>query len=163
MVTDISKQKKVKQGLEKKVKKRTAELEQMNAALKVMLGQRDRDKRDLEKNFMFKLKQLVVPYLKKLQKSRLDKMQKTLVDIMDTSINDLISPLSRNLSDKYLVFTPMEIQVANLIKQGKKSKEIAQFYSVSIKTICIHRNSIRKKLGIINSKENLRTHLLRLK
>ena len=56
-------------------------------------------------------------------------------------------------------FTPAEIQITNLIKQGKTTKEIAEFLNLATSTIDSHRNNIRKKIGIKNAKTNLRAYL----
>jgi DNA-binding CsgD family transcriptional regulator len=79
--------------------------------------------------------------------------------IIKSNINDLISPLASKLSSKYFALTPSEIQIADLIKHGKTSKEIASILNVSPKAISFHRGNLRKKLGLLNKKINLRTHL----
>jgi DNA-binding CsgD family transcriptional regulator len=55
--------------------------------------------------------------------------------------------------------TPTEIQIANMVKQGKTSKEIAEIMHLSPGTINIHRKNIRKKLDISHQKTNLQSLL----
>ena len=153
--------------LERRVEERTNELkiktknlEEVNIALKVLLKRRDEDKIELEEKVLLNVKDLVVSYLDKLKKSGLDEKQLIYIGIMESNLNDIVSPFLRGLSTKYLKLTPMEIQVANLIKQGKSSKEIAELVNLSSRTIEFHRDNIRKKMGIKNKKVNLRTYLL---
>jgi DNA-binding CsgD family transcriptional regulator len=97
-----------------------------------------------------------------LKSTRLDSKQSTYVDIIQSHINSVVSPFLQKLSSKYRDFTPKEIQVATLIKEGKSTKEIAEISSVSTRAIEFHRDNIRAKLGLKNKKVNLRTALLSL-
>ena len=145
--------------LEEKVKERTAYLNEANIALKVLLEKREQDKRDLEEKIMVNFRDLVLPILEKLKSSGLKDRQKTYLDILDTNLNDILSPLLKGLTSRLLKLSPTENQVANMIKQGKRTKEIADIMNVSCKTIDFHRDNIRKKTGIKNKKINLRTYL----
>lgn len=60
------------------------------------------------------------------------------------------------------MFTPAEIQVADLIKAGKTSKDIASVLNISPRSVFFHRNNIRKKLHLHKTNTNLRTFLLSL-
>ncbi len=167
IVTEITERKRTedelrrhRSHLEELVKERTANLEEANTALKVLLKKRDEDKTELEERMLFNVRELVVPYLDKLKKSGLNERQKVFVDILESNLNDIVSPFVRKLSPKYLKLTPAEIQMANLIKQGKTTKEIADLLNLATSTIDFHRDNIRKKVGIKNKKINLRTYLL---
>ena len=52
-----------------------------------------------------------------------------------------------------------KVDVANLIKQGKRNKDIASILHTSTRTIAFHRENIRKKIGIQGQKTNLRSYL----
>jgi len=157
---------KARDELETRVNERTEEikikaksLEEMNAALRVLLKQRETDKIAIEEKILVNVKELIEPYLKKLKKNELTSYQSSLVDILESNLNDIISPFVNRLSSMRLNLTHGEIQVANLVKQGKSSKEIGDTLNLSKRTIDSHRNNIRRKLGIQNKKTNLRTYL----
>jgi len=144
------------------LKDKTQNLQEFNTALKVLLNKRDEDKKELEKKVLLNVREMIEPYLNKLQKTKLDDRQRTYLGIIESNLNDIISPFVCGVSINLLNFTPTELQVANLVKQGKTTKEIASIMNLSAKTIEFHRNNIRKKMGIKNRKINLRTHLLSL-
>ena len=168
--------KKAQDELERKVKERTFELakanEQLeikvhnhseaNTALNVLLKKRDKDKIDLEKKVLLNVREMVVPYLEKLIRSGLNDRQKAFADILESNLTDIVSPFLHTLSSRYSIFTPKEIQVAGLVKEGKTTKEIAILLTSSTDTIDFHRKNIRKKLGLKNTKSNLRSYLLSL-
>ena len=65
------------------------------------------------------------------------------LDIIESNINNLISGFSARLTSNEYALTPREIQIAALIKDGKTTKEIAEYLSVSTASIDFHRNNIR--------------------
>jgi len=160
---EITRQKRAENGLirrEAALKAQKAELQEVNAALKVLLKQRDQDKRELEEKILLNTKELVLPYVQKLKKSRLDVNQKAFLSIVESNLKGIVLPFARKLSLKYTGLTPAEIQTAHLIRDGKSTKEIAQLLNVSPSTIESRRKDIRAKIGIRNRKANLRSYLL---
>lgn len=59
----------------------------------------------------------------------------------------------------YHNLTPTEIQIANLIREGRSSKEVAERLGLSPRTVHTHRYNIRKKLNLCGGSRNLRAHL----
>jgi DNA-binding CsgD family transcriptional regulator len=137
-------------------------LVELNSALKFLLKQREEDKGQLEEKVILNVKELLLPYLEELKKSQLDAKQKNLVSILESNLNEIISPFAHKLSSNYYGLTPREIEIANLIRRGKSTKDIANIIGISNGSIIVHRNHIRKKLGIISKKINLRSHLMSL-
>ena len=162
IVTDISERKKAEEALQKKelkLKHQSKNLEEVNIALKVLLDRRDKEKADYKENLLVNLKKLVFPYIEKLENGKLDEESQIYINIIKSNLKDIIAPIAKTLSSKYLDLTPSEIQVADLIKKGKTSKEIASMLKVSPKAVSFHRGNIRKKLGLSHQKTNLRTYL----
>jgi len=139
---------------------KSVHLEEVNTALKVLLKRGEQDKNELEEKVLSNIKDLVLPYLEKLKLTTLDERQKTFLGILESNLNDIISPFLKKLSSQYLNFTPTEIQVANLIREGKSTKDMADILNISERAIEFHRNNIRDKLGLKKSKTNLRSYLL---
>jgi len=165
IIHDITKRKQAELSLIKRGKElenKSHELEEVNAALRVLLKQRDEDKKEFEEKIIANVKKLVFPYVEKLNSSRLNDRQVVYLDIIKSNLENIIAPFLHQLSSKHSGLTPMEIQVAGFVKDGKTTKEIAELLNCSKGTIDFHRNNIRKKLGLRNTKRNLRSFLLPL-
>lgn len=134
-------------------------LDEMDTALDVLLKKLEREKADLRRRISAELQNTVLPHLEKIKR-----------EVGGADITAGLTTLEENLKrvargktvaapfSRY-EFTANEIQILELIKQGKRSKEIAALLSLSTATIAYHRNNIRKKLGLTNKKENLFVYL----
>ena len=166
VITDITKLKETEQALrkrEKELETQAANLEEMNAALKVLLKRREQDEREFEEKVLFNVRELVEPCLEKLKNADLNNEQAACLDMLESNLNDIVSPFSRNLSLKHYNLTPSEMRIAALVRHGKTTKQIADLLNLSARTVDTHRLRIRTKLGIRNKKSNLRSHLLSLR
>ena len=159
---DLTERKKLEEELLNKsieLENKAKGLEEVNTALRVLLKEREKDKFEFEEKILSNVKNLVLPYVKKLKDTASDSNQWSYLNVLESNLNEIVSPFSVRLSSKFLGLTPSEIRIANLIKEGKTTKEIAQFMNLSGKTIETHRDNIRKKLGIKHKKVNLATYL----
>ena len=158
--------KKANEELESKIDERTKELkaktrrfQEFNTTLRVLLNQREEYKAEVEESILMNVRSLIVPYIAKLKTSRLSGDQMSYLSLIESHILEITSPFSKRISGKDFDLTPTEIQTAGLIKEGKSTKEIAEFLNVSENTVSSNRFHIRKKLGLTNKKINLRYYL----
>ena len=158
-VRDISSRRELEQSLYQ----REEELEEINTALRVLLKNREDDWRKLENHIQSNLKQLVLPYMDRVRKGRLDQNQKAYLELIESSLEKILSPFITNMHSAFRLLSPMEIQIAHLIKEGKRSKEIASLLNMAYKTVETHRYNLRIKLGIKNKKINLQSYLLSIR
>ncbi|MFZ0610656.1 MAG: PAS domain S-box protein [Desulfobacterales bacterium] len=163
LAREVEERKRAEEELRKReveLKAQSDHLAEVNTALRVLLKQRDCDKKELADNVLSNVKELIGPYLDRLKKSHLSTDQSTLINILDSNLNSIISPFISRFSARNINLTPTEIRVANLVKEGKTNKEIAILLCLSKNTILFHRYNLRKKLGIKNKKINLQAHLM---
>ena len=159
---DITQSKRFERELEDQrleLVEKTDHLERANHALKAMLDHREIERQSIEASIMANLKRHVLPYTDQLVGMHLGPKAQSCLEIINRNIEELITPLNTSLTTAYQALTPVETAVADLIRLGKGTKEIANLQNISPSTVAIHRNKIRKKLGLVNSKTNLQTYL----
>ena len=162
-IRDVTTHKRLEQRLhesEKDIEDKARQLEDINTALRVLIKSREEDRKKFASDIQSNLSKLILPYLDRVKKGKLDQDQKTYLELIESSLQKIFSPFIVNINSAFSFLTPMEIQVANLTKEGKTGKEIASLLGVAYKTVETHRYNLRMKLGIQNEKINLRTYLL---
>jgi PAS domain S-box-containing protein len=151
-----------RKGMELALRESAENLSEVNAALKALLRQRDEDRKEFEEAVLLNVKNLILPYFEKLRGSKLENNQKTWLDILQTQLREITSPFTRKLTFQQMNLTPTEIRVAAMVKDGKTTKEIAEILGSSEKSVSVHRNHIRSKLGLHGKRVNLEAYLASL-
>jgi PAS domain S-box-containing protein len=144
---------------EKILQEQAESLQEVNTALKVLLDHREAEKVGLEENILGNVKKLVFPYLTKLKHGHLSEEQKTLLSIVETNLAQITSQFSAKLSSTTIGLTPRELEIAALVRDGMRCKEIAAVMSISENAVKFHRFNLRHKLGLNKKSINLRSFL----
>ena len=144
------------------IKAQSDNLQEANIALKVVLTQMQKEKSEEKENVLANVKQSVIPHLMGLRKTGLTAAQEFFVERLESDLARITSPLINKLSSSYFKLTPMEIRIANLVKDGFTNKETTEELGISPNTVSAHRHKIRTKLGLKRKGINLRSYLLSL-
>ncbi len=161
-VLDITEKKQAADALREKgeaLKAHARKLEELTTALRIVLEQREEDRIRLEEKVLLKVRKRIFPYIEALKNTGLGFRQKAYASIIESNLKDIASPFSTNLTSKCPGLTTKEIQVANLIKDGKTTKEIAELLHVSTAGVDFHRKNLRKKLNLRKKSESLKAYM----
>ncbi|GAB4347350.1 MAG: hypothetical protein Kow0089_24880 [Desulfobulbaceae bacterium] len=138
----------------------TRHVEEVNTDLRVLLAERERDRTSLALEIRRRIGEEVFPFLTMLRDTELSGKQHRYLDALEEKLASITTPDATVKTARRVKLSPVELKVADLIKQGLSSKEIADSLSLSPLTVESYRKTIRKKLGLTNRGENLRSYLL---
>jgi DNA-binding NarL/FixJ family response regulator len=133
-------------------------LQESNTALRTVLARIEQEKQEIRQDINVNVEKILMPILQALT-LQLPPAQKKYVEMLQTNLEGITSPFINQLSLSYHSMTPTEIAICNMIRNGMRTKEIAETRSVSEATIHRHREKIRRKLKITNQDVNLATFL----
>jgi DNA-binding CsgD family transcriptional regulator/PAS domain-containing protein len=137
-------------------------LEDANTALRVLLEQRNRDRRELEHTVVANAEVSIVPLLETLRRRLAGAPEAIYADAAIANLRELVQPFAQALDS--LVgggarLSRREREVADLIRAGKSSREIAEALVVSPATVAFHCKNLRRKLGLTGRGPSLATYL----
>jgi DNA-binding CsgD family transcriptional regulator len=133
-------------------------LQEANTALRLVLTRIEQEKQEINEDIRTNVEKILLPILHALA-LQLPASQKKYIEMLRTNLEEITSPFISQLSSSYHSMTPTEIAICNMIRNGMRTKEIAEMRGVSEATINRHREKIRSKLKITNHNVNLTTFL----
>lgn len=162
MLTDVTEQKQAEEALRTSkefLQTQSLRLEQVNIALKVLLDQREAEKRKTAEDLKLNIRRFILPHLESLEAYLADPAPKAFVEIVKTNLELLTARDNAGGIAISADLTPTEMRVADLIRSGRNCKDIASLLNISIDTVSFHRKNIRRKLGITSKRINLQSYL----
>ena len=141
------------------LEQKTREIEKNNIALRVLVTQYQMAREEFETHMSTRLQKLVFPYLDLLQQKLNGTQEEEYVAIIADHLDFVTESFSKKLTNPGWQLTPREILVADLVKQGKSTKNIGQLLNITARTAERYRNTIRKKIGLTNKKITLHAYL----
>jgi DNA-binding CsgD family transcriptional regulator len=100
----------------------------------------------------------VLPVLDRIRE-RVDGNIGAMLDALQRELEEITAPFTDRLGKQYHSLTPTEIRICNHIRRGLSTKQIAEAEGITAGTVSVHREHIRRKLELTNTKINLTTYL----
>lgn len=147
------------QERQQQLQRQALSLRDAAGAVRTLLSQTGRERADFEAEILENVAQSINPFVERLKATQLSSVQENYLDALEQSLENIISPFIKAISSSYLDLTPTELQVADLIRQGKRTKDIAAILNLSPNTVMTHRYHLRDKLGLKNKRVSLTTYL----
>ena len=144
------------------LRRQTRILDERNTTLKVLLEQREQDRKELEGRIVQNVEQLIEPTLDRLSRALRHQPERLELEAVRVNLREIVGPFAQRIAgangtDRAL--TRRETEVANLVRLGNTSAEIAAALHVSRASVAFHRGNIRRKLGLPKRGLSLGTHL----
>jgi DNA-binding CsgD family transcriptional regulator/PAS domain-containing protein len=163
--TDVTAHRALSRALEaseESLRRQAEALEDANTALRVILEQRNRDRRELEHTVVANAESSIAPLLETLRRRLAGAPEVIYVDAALQNLRELVQPFAQRLDS--LVggearLSRREREIANLIRAGKSSREIAEALFVSTATVAFHCKNLRRKLGLTGRDSSLASYL----
>jgi PAS domain S-box-containing protein len=128
-----------------------------NVALNEVLQHLEQKKELYRHEISSKLENLLRPMLRKLREQ--GRLERRDVDVLERGIKEAFGRDINEYKNNVSKLTPRELDILDMIRLGRSSKQIAEALDLSSQTVHKHRQSIRRKLQIDHREINLATYL----
>lgn len=133
------------------------ELLRKNIALNEILAHIDEDKEQYRHEICSNIDNLLRPTLRKLQQD--GRLSRRDADVLVQGLDEVTGKHIDEYRNNVSKLTPRELDILDMIRTGRSSKQIADSLGLSSQTVHKHRQSIRRKLQLDHREINLAAYL----
>lgn len=127
-------------------------------ALGQILGHLEKEKEIYRQELLTNIENLLLPVVKRLRVSNNSVSQKD-IDFLEKALDTITGKEVDEFSKNVMKLTARELDICQMITDGKSSKDISKSIHLSPLTVHKHRESIRRKLQLKNRSINLAAYL----
>lgn len=113
----------------------------------------------LKEELLEQLRNDFIPTLRLMEKNIENSPLRFYLNFLAGILEDSVLSPEDSIGRVYELLTPAEMQVAEFIRMGKTSNDIARILDIAKKTVENHRHSLRGKFGLHKTKINLQSYL----
>jgi DNA-binding CsgD family transcriptional regulator/PAS domain-containing protein len=161
-ITDLNAEERTIEKLKKRIQFQDQTLQEQEAALEVLLRRGDQAARRVANDILSNIGLSVVPLITRMKERHVEAGLQADLVLLEERLSRITSPLMRRLSTGHGEFTQREREIAELLLEGKTSKEIAEHFCLTVKAVDFHRMNLRKKLRMAHTGQSLQSRLSEL-
>ncbi len=135
--------------------------EKSREALKLLMRHTSDQKHDLEQRIAENYFLTVLPLIDHLKSMNLSASQAYLLETLEFNLKHINSVFHINVASRTKRLSAREVEICQLIRAGKASRQIADALGLKLQTVMVHRRHIRRKLGLRNKALRLSVFLQR--
>jgi PAS domain S-box-containing protein len=136
-------------------------IESMNYAVKLLIKRIRDQERDLNERVAQNFIMTIQPILDQLKTGDLPEPYYHLIETLDFNVKHITTLFGVKLAGNKARLSPREMEICQMIRAGKDSRDIAKALGLTYHTVIVHRKNIRKKLGLNQKRQNLANFLKR--
>ena len=142
----------------RKLEAEREDLYKKNIALEEVLGRIESEKESLKRRIAENIENRVRNTIRRLHEIAPPDLR-PFIEILDRDLDEIASPFLDKIKSRQARLSPRELEICYMIKNGMRSKEIAEFLNISLATVHKHRELIRRKFELVGSDNNLSSFL----
>jgi len=136
-------------------------IESMNYAMRLLIKRIRDQKKDLNERVAQNFILTIQPILDQLKTGDLPEPYYHLIETLNFSVRHIMSFFDVKLADNKASLSPREMEICQMIRADKDSRDIAKTLGLTYHTVIVHRKNIRKKLGLNQKRQNLANFIKR--
>jgi PAS domain S-box-containing protein len=157
---DVSQQKEAEarlRELSETMRREQVDYVRKTVALDEVLQHVEKERKEYRHEISSNVDRLLRPMLRKLrEQGRLDRRD---LEVLQRGLDEVTGHDIDQFKNNMTKLTPRELDILEMIRAGRSSKQIADHLGLSSQTVHKHRQSIRRKLQIDHRAMNLATYL----